>query len=112
MLEDMNLLPSPTIIDVDERCTSYIPAFLRLVSEFSSKKLIIAFASTADESVLTPLLYRLTSVLDLPILLIGGHTIGSIPEIRYLHQKGELARLISRAGGIVDGAKKKKGRKH
>ncbi|CAL1706773.1 unnamed protein product [Somion occarium] len=85
MLEDMNLLPSPTIIDVDQR---------------------------PDESVLTPLLHRLTSTSDLPILLIGGHTIGSIPEIRYLYAKGELSRMINRAGGIVDGAKKKKGRKH
>ncbi|KAI0071786.1 hypothetical protein K474DRAFT_1606324 [Panus rudis PR-1116 ss-1] len=85
MLEDMNLLPSPTIIDVDVR---------------------------PDETVLTALLYRLTSTSDLPILLIGGKTLGSIPEIRYLHSKGELARMISRAGGIVDGAKKKKGRKH
>lgn len=109
MLEDMNLLPSPTIIEVDERCMSRL---FRARFRIYIRKLIFALLLPADESVLTPLLFRLTSTSDLPILLIGGHTIGSIPEIRYLHSKGELARMISRAGGIVDGAKKKKGRKH
>jgi len=85
MLESMNLLPSPTFIDVDER---------------------------SDESVLTPLLHRLTSTTELPILLVGGQTVGSIEEIRYLYKKGDLARLISRHGAVVDGGKKKKGRKH
>ncbi|THH22140.1 hypothetical protein EUX98_g8237 [Antrodiella citrinella] len=85
MLIDMNLLPSPVIIEVDQR---------------------------SDEAVLTPLLHRLTNTVDLPILLVGGHTVGSVAEIRYLHAKGELQRLIGRSGAQIDGGKKKKGRKH
>jgi len=85
MLDSMNLLPSPTFIDVDER---------------------------SDEAVLTPLLQRLTSATDFPILLVGGQTVGTLEEIRYLYKKGELERLIGRNGAVVDGGRKKKGRKH
>ncbi|KAI0786798.1 hypothetical protein C8Q75DRAFT_720689 [Abortiporus biennis] len=85
MITAMNLLPSPTIIDVDER---------------------------SDEAVLTPILHRLTRSTDLPILLVGGQKAGSTTEIRYLNAKGELQRMISKAGAVVDGGKKKKGRKH
>lgn len=66
----------------------------------------------ADEDVLTPLLFRLTSTKELPILLVGGHTVGSVPEIRYLNTKGDLKTMITRAGAVIDGGKKKKGRKH
>jgi len=85
MLTDMNLLPSPVFIEVDQR---------------------------SDEAVLTPLIHRLTSTVDLPVLLVGGETVGSVAEIRYLHAKGELQRIISRSGAQIDGGKKKKGRKH
>ncbi|PCH36089.1 hypothetical protein WOLCODRAFT_140219 [Wolfiporia cocos MD-104 SS10] len=80
MLADMYLRPSPTIIEVDQR---------------------------TDESVLAPLLYRLTSATELPILLIGGRPIGSMEEIRYLKRKGELQRMITKAGAEIYGAKKK-----
>lgn len=66
----------------------------------------------ADEDVLKPLLLRLTDSTDIPILLIGGKTVGTFEEIRYMYNKGELAKAISAAGAIVDGAKKKGGRKH
>ncbi|KAJ3481741.1 hypothetical protein NLI96_g7456 [Meripilus lineatus] len=85
MLVDMNLFPSPTIVELDQR---------------------------TDEDVLTPLLFRLTSTKELPILLVGGHTVGSVPEIRYLNTKGDLKTMITRAGAVIDGGKKKKGRKH
>lgn len=64
-----------------------------------------------DGEVLKPLLLRLTSATDLPILVIGGKPIGSMAEIRALQLSGELQTMISQAGAIVDGAKKKKGRK-
>ncbi|EMD37672.1 hypothetical protein CERSUDRAFT_114315 [Gelatoporia subvermispora B] len=85
MLADMYLRPAPTIIEVDQR---------------------------PDEDVLAPLLFRLTSTSELPILLIGGRTVGSMQEIRYLRNKGELQRMISDAGAVIDGAKRKKGKKH
>ncbi|KAI9062820.1 hypothetical protein FKP32DRAFT_1676741 [Trametes sanguinea] len=84
ILSGMHLLPAPVIVDVDER---------------------------PDENVLVPLLYRLTSTNELPILLIGGQTVGSPKEIRYLAHKGELQRLITEAGGVIDGARKKKAKK-
>ncbi|KAI0630429.1 hypothetical protein C8Q77DRAFT_1063733 [Trametes polyzona] len=84
ILADLYLRPAPTIVDVDQR---------------------------PDENVLVPLLYRLTSTQELPILLIGGRTVGSPKEIRYLAAKGELQRAITEAGGVVDGARKKKAKK-
>lgn len=81
MLSEMYLSPSPTIIEVDQR---------------------------TDESVLAPLLFRLTSKAELPILLIGGRPVqGSLEELRYLKKKGELQRMISAAGAEIYGAKKK-----
>lgn len=82
---DLNLLPGPAIIPVEYR---------------------------PDEDVLKPVLQRLTGVSELPILLIGGKIIGTAQEVKYMHAKGDLARAITQAGAIVDGAKKKKGRKH
>ncbi|KAI0949015.1 hypothetical protein AcW1_008732 [Taiwanofungus camphoratus] len=84
ILADMYLRPSPTIIEVDQR---------------------------PDESVLAPLLFRLTSTSELPILLIGGRTVGSIQEIRYLKEKGELQRMISNAGAEINAARRKKQKK-
>ncbi|EIW63241.1 uncharacterized protein TRAVEDRAFT_26597 [Trametes versicolor FP-101664 SS1] len=84
VLADLYLRPAPTIVDVDQR---------------------------PDENVLVPLLFRLTSSKELPILLIGGHTVGTAQEIKYLAAKGQLSRLITEAGGVVDGARKKKAKK-
>jgi len=85
MLGDLNLKPDPVVIEVEHR---------------------------PDEDVLRPLLYRLTKADSIPILLVGGKTVGAIEEIRYMFTKGDLARTINAAGAIVDGGKKKKGRKH
>jgi len=82
---ELNLLPGPAIIPVEYR---------------------------PDEEVLKPLLERLTGVPELPVLLIGGKIIGTPQEVKYMHSKGSLARSINDAGAIIDGARKKKGRKH
>ena len=66
----------------------------------------------ADEEVLKPLLERLTGASELPILLVGGQIIGTPQEVKYMHAKGEFTRALTKAGAIVDGVKKKKGRKH
>ncbi|KAL6300482.1 hypothetical protein BKA93DRAFT_819435 [Sparassis latifolia] len=85
ILADMYLRPEPTIIEVDQR---------------------------PDELVLTPILFRLTSASELPILLVGGRTVGtSMQEIRYLKDKGELHRMITKAGGEIYGARRRKGKK-
>ncbi|KZT10796.1 uncharacterized protein LAESUDRAFT_643614 [Laetiporus sulphureus 93-53] len=81
MLSDLYLRPAPTIIEVDQR---------------------------SDESVLAPLLFRLTSRNELPILIIGGRPLGgTIEELRYLRKKGEFQRMITAAGGEVYGSRKK-----
>lgn len=85
ILLGLNLLPAPTVIEVEYR---------------------------GDEEVLRPLLFRLTDTTELPILLVGGKTVGTVQEILYMHQKGDLSRKIAEAGAIIDGVKKKKGRKH
>ena len=66
---------------------------------------------TADAAVLEPTLYRLTSTTELPILVVGGETLGpSLKDIQTLHTTGELREKIGLAGAIVGGAKKKKGK--
>jgi hypothetical protein len=84
LLSGMNLRPEPTIFDVDLR---------------------------DDALVLTPLLRRLTDSQDLPILLVGGKSIGSLQQIRTLQESGELQQMVTTAGAVVNGAKKRKGRK-
>ncbi|KAJ3906061.1 hypothetical protein F5879DRAFT_898334 [Lentinula edodes] len=81
-LLSMNLYPAPTIIDVDIR---------------------------PDADVLKPMLMRLTSLSDLPILIIGGKPVGSITEVREMAETGELQRRIREAGAVtVDKRKKNK----
>lgn len=80
ILIDFHLHPAPMIMDVDVR---------------------------EDGAVLEPLLERVLATDDLPILLIGGHYVGPISNIRSLHESGELKEMIKAAGAVIDGAKKK-----
>ena len=104
MLSDLNLKPEPVIIEVEHRrkCLTYAERSPLTRRDYQ----------TADEDVLRPLLRRLTSTTDIPILLVGGRTVGTAEEIRYLFKKGELARKMNEAGALVNGNRKKGGRKH
>ncbi|KAG1771624.1 hypothetical protein EV702DRAFT_1136152 [Suillus placidus] len=82
MISIMDLQPPPVTIEVDQR---------------------------EDADVLIPLLHRLTSSTDLPLMLIGGKPIGSMATIRELNESDELHKLITNAGAVIDGSKKKKG---
>lgn len=85
VLAELLLKPAPTIIDVDVR---------------------------DDVDVLVPMLARLTSSSELPVLLIGGNPINSsIENIKELRQSGELQKMITAAGSLINGAKKKKSKK-
>ena len=84
VLASLYLSPAPVIVDVDMR---------------------------DDAEVLKPILARLTSGSDLPILLVGGKVVGTVEEIKEMHKDGRLARAVSEAGAVVNGAKKKKGKK-
>jgi len=85
ILSGLYLLPAPTIIDVDVR---------------------------DDADVLIPMLARLTSSPELPVLIIGGKPIdSSLDNIHELEKSGELQKMITEAGLMVNGAKKKKHRK-
>lgn len=84
ILNNLNIYPSPTIIDVDVR---------------------------DDAAVLLPVLQRLLPFPELPVLLIGGRAVGSIKEVRELEKSGELQKLITASGSTVDGAKRRKLRK-
>jgi len=85
ILQAMDLKPPPTIFDIDQR---------------------------ADADVLTPLLFRLTNSTELPILLIGGTTVGSIETIRQLDADGKLKELAISAGAVPESSKKhRKGRR-
>jgi glutaredoxin-related protein len=65
-----------------------------------------------DVDVLKPILARLTSYPELPVLLVGGKTVGTVDEVREMSKDGRLQKVITSAGAVVNGAKKKKGRKH
>ncbi|KAG7446666.1 uncharacterized protein BT62DRAFT_932109 [Guyanagaster necrorhizus] len=80
ILAGLHLHPAPMIMDVDVR---------------------------EDSTVLEPLLERVLSTDDLPILLIAGHYVGPISNIRSLHESGELKEMIKAAGAVIDGAKRK-----
>jgi len=84
ILDNLNLNPAPTIIDVDVR---------------------------DDVAVLLPALKRLLPFPDLPVLLIGGRAVGSIDEVRELEKSGELQTLITASGSTIDGAKRRKNKK-
>lgn len=65
-----------------------------------------------DADILLPMLKRLTSAPELPVLLIGGKVLdSSVENIRALEKSGELQQLVTVAGAQVNGAKKKKHRK-
>lgn len=80
LLAGLHLKPAPTIIDVDIR---------------------------EDAEVLEPLVQRLTSVDELPVLLVGGKPVGDMATIRSLYESGDLQQMITDAGAVIDGAKKK-----
>jgi glutaredoxin-related protein len=84
ILADFNLNPEPTIIEVDTR---------------------------EDAKILAPMLARLTSFPELPILLIGGNVVGSTEQVKILAKNGELQKMITTAGGQIDGQRKKKSKK-
>jgi hypothetical protein len=100
----MNLRPEPTIFDVDLRGSFHF-IYVHTISF-----LPLYFHHLDDSVVLTPLLQRLTGSPGLPILLIGGKSVGSLQQIRDLQQSGELQNIVTTAGAVVDGAKKKKKR--
>ena len=84
MLDTLNLKPAPTIIDVDVR---------------------------DDATVLSSILKRLLPFPELPVLVVGGVAVGSIEEVRELEKNGELQKLITASGSIIDGTKRKKHKK-
>jgi len=84
IIASMNLYPAPTIFDVDKR---------------------------DDSTVLMPLLKRITSQNDFPILIIGGQPVGPLEHVRALKESGKLKEMMTAAGAVPDGAKRRKGSK-
>lgn len=72
--------------------------------------MIIDVDTREDRDTLIPMLARLTSIPELPVLLIGGKVVGSAEEIRNLFENEELQKMITAAGSQIDGGKKKKNR--
>jgi|SRR5712672_2783307 len=99
----MDLKPPPTIFDIDQRGQLSQDPNLPLRTKSS--------LFLADADVLTPLLFRLTDLTELPILLIGGTSVGSIDNIRQLDADGRLKDLVIKAGAIPDSSKKHRARK-
>lgn len=81
MLTSLNIVPAPTIIEVDVR---------------------------EDAGVLEPLIERLVNVDELPVLLVGGNFVGDIDNIRTLHESGTLQQMIKDAGADIGSANSKR----
>ncbi|CAE6499218.1 unnamed protein product [Rhizoctonia solani] len=74
------LKPAPVVFDVDQR---------------------------EDAAVLEPVLYRLTGETSLPVVLLGGRSIGSPTDIVKLHESGDLERALKAVGVAIVPPKKK-----
>ncbi|CDZ98555.1 Thioredoxin-like fold [Phaffia rhodozyma] len=59
---------------------------------------IVYLDGRPDTVILTSLLNRLTRQPTLPTILIGGHPIGTFGELKFLHDQGRLAIVLSHAG--------------
>lgn len=80
-MDSYHLKPLPTIIDVDLR---------------------------DDADVLTPTLNRLTSVDNLPVLIVAGKTVGTVEDIRKFEADGTLRQMIAQSGAVINEARKNK----
>ena len=85
-MDSLNLRPSPIAIDISGRL---------------------------DVETLEPVLYRLTGSPSFPILLVDGVLIdvSTADRVEELTMSGSLQKLVSEAGAIINGGKRKKGRR-
>ena len=86
LIDSFNLRPTPVVIDINER---------------------------VDVDTLEPVLHRLTGASSFPILLVHGVLIdvSAGDRIQELSESGTLKKLVSEAGAIINGGKRKKGRR-
>lgn len=86
LVDTFNLRPTPVVIDISQR---------------------------VDVDVLEPVLRRLTGSSSFPVLLVHGVLIdvSTADRLEELNKSGTLKKLVSEAGAIVDGGKRKKGRR-
>ncbi|KZT29067.1 hypothetical protein NEOLEDRAFT_1128601 [Neolentinus lepideus HHB14362 ss-1] len=91
LLEAMNLKPSPTIIDIDQRPDAHtlIPLLSRLTAPY-----LDAGEDSEDPT--------------LPILLLSGQPL-SLSQIRQLNERKELRPMVAKSGAVINGGKRKKG---
>lgn len=83
ILDNFNLKPTPTIIDVDVR---------------------------DDADVLIPMLHRLTSIHEFPILIVAGRLVGTLEDVRQMNNNGTLRQMIAQSGARIEGARRRKHR--
>jgi len=85
LVDSFNLRPTPIVIDINER---------------------------VDVDTLEPVLNRLTGSSSFPILLVHGVLVDvSTPDrVEELSKSGTLEKLVSEAGAIINGGKRRKGR--
>jgi hypothetical protein len=86
LVDSLNLRPSPVVIDISER---------------------------VDVETLEPVLDRLTGSPSFPILLVHGVLIdvSTADRVEELNQSGSLQKLVSEAGAVINGGKRRKGRR-
>jgi len=86
LIDSFNLRPTPVVIDMNERL---------------------------DADTLEPVLQRLTSSAPFPILLVDGVLVdvSSAERLQELSESGTLKKLVSEAGAVINGGKRRKGRR-
>jgi hypothetical protein len=86
VIDSFNLRPTPIVIDVNERL---------------------------DADTLEPVLRRLTGSPSFPILVVDGVLVdvSTADRLKELSESGTLKKLVTESGAIIDGGKRKKGRR-
>lgn len=86
LVDSLNLRPTPIVIDINDR---------------------------VDVDILEPVLHRLTGSSSFPILLVHGVLIdvSTVSRIEELGESGTLKSLVNEAGAIINGGKRKKGKR-
>lgn len=85
-MDSFNLRPTPIDIDINER---------------------------VDVDILEPILHRLTGSSSFPILLVHGVLVdvSTADRLDELNKSGMLEKLVSEAGAVIGGGKRRKGRR-
>lgn len=77
------------------------------------KPVVIGIGERLDVDTLEPVLQRLAGSYSLPILLVDGVLVdvSTADRVQELSESGTLKKLVTEAGAVINGGKRRKGRR-